>query len=144
MQIRKIGFVLCLLLYFRTAEGAAQVVRVGQGGAKPAAILGGSVTVTAAPAFVSFRLVSQGCGRQFQWGWGDHYVDGAQPALQAESLWLFLQRRCGAYWRLLPRSTSPLQRYWARCLPDRRRHTPHLPTAIRLAAPACSYIASFL
>jgi len=52
---------LCLLLYFPTAEAAAaQAVRVGQGVARPAAILGGSVTVTAAPAFVSFRLVSKG------------------------------------------------------------------------------------
>ena len=60
MRIKEIGFALCLLLYFRTPEGTAQVVRVGQGGAKPAAILGGSVTVTAAPAFVSFSLVSRG------------------------------------------------------------------------------------
>jgi hypothetical protein len=60
MPMRKIGFVLCLLLYFRTAEAAAQAVRVGQGGARPAPILGGSVTVTAAPAFVSFRLISKG------------------------------------------------------------------------------------
>lgn len=60
MQIRKFGLVLCLLLYFRTAKGAAQAVRVGQGGTRPAAIFGGSVTVTAAPAFVNFRLISQG------------------------------------------------------------------------------------
>jgi hypothetical protein len=60
MQIRKIGLVLCLLLYVRSAEAAGQAVRVGQDEARPAAILGGSVTVTAAPAFVSFRLISKG------------------------------------------------------------------------------------
>lgn len=58
--MRKVGFMLCLLLYFRTAEAAAQAIRVGQGVARPAPILGGSVTVTAAPAFISFRLVSKG------------------------------------------------------------------------------------
>jgi hypothetical protein len=58
--MRKVGFMLCLLLYFPTAEAAAQAVRVGQGAARPAAVLGGSVTVSAAPAFVSFRLVSKG------------------------------------------------------------------------------------
>jgi hypothetical protein len=56
----RIGFVLCLLFCFGTVGGAAQVVRVGQGGAKPAAALGGSVTITAAPAFMSFHLVSKG------------------------------------------------------------------------------------
>ena len=60
IKMRKIGFMLCLLLYFRTAEAAAQAVRVGQGVAKPAAVLGGSVTVTATPASVSFHLISKG------------------------------------------------------------------------------------
>ena len=58
--MRKIGFMLCLLLYFRTAEAAAQAIRVGQDAARPAVILSSSVTLTAAPAFVSFRLVSEG------------------------------------------------------------------------------------
>jgi hypothetical protein len=60
MQIRKIGLVLCLLLYLRSAGAAGQAVRVGQDQARAAAILGGAVTVTAAPAFVSFRLISKG------------------------------------------------------------------------------------
>ena len=60
MKIRKIGLVLCLVLYLRSGEAAAQAVRVGQDEARPATILGGSVTVTAAPAFVSFRLISKG------------------------------------------------------------------------------------
>ena len=60
MKMRKIGFILCLLLYFRAAEAAAQAVRVGQAAGKPSDIRGGSVTVTAAPAFVSFHLVSKG------------------------------------------------------------------------------------
>ncbi len=89
MKIRKIGLVLCLVLYLRSGEAAAQAVRVGQDGARPAAILGGSVTVTAAPAFVSFRLISKGVASRFQWGWGDHNMDGAQAALQVEPLWLF-------------------------------------------------------
>jgi hypothetical protein len=58
--MRKIGFMLCLLLSFRIPEAAAQAIRVGQGVARPAAVLGASVTLTAAPAFVSFRLVAQG------------------------------------------------------------------------------------
>jgi hypothetical protein len=58
--MRKIGYMLCLLLYFRTAEAAAQAIRVGQGVARAAPVLGTSVTLTAAPAFVSFRLVAQG------------------------------------------------------------------------------------
>ena len=57
---KRIGFVLCLLFSFGTVGGTAQVVRVGQGGPKPAAVLGGSVTITAAPAFMSFHLVSNG------------------------------------------------------------------------------------
>jgi hypothetical protein len=57
---KRIGFVLCLLSYFGTAEGVSQAVRVGQAGPKPAAVVGGSVTITAAPAFMSFHLVSQG------------------------------------------------------------------------------------
>ena len=40
--------------------GAAQAVRVGQGGPKPAAIVGGSVTITIAHAVISFHLVSKG------------------------------------------------------------------------------------
>ena len=47
---KRIGFVLCLLSYFGTAEGAAQAVRVGQSGPRAAAAVGGSVTITAAPA----------------------------------------------------------------------------------------------
>ncbi len=60
MHIRKIGFVLWLLLYFQTAGAAAQAVRVGPAGPRRAAVLGGSVTVTAAPAFVTFHLISNG------------------------------------------------------------------------------------
>lgn len=57
---KRIGFVLCLMFYFGTVGGAAQAVRVRQSGPKPAAALGGSVTITAAPAFMSFDLVSKG------------------------------------------------------------------------------------
>src|ERR1700681_1978438 len=57
---KRIELVLCLMFYFGTVGGAAQAVRVGQSGAKPAAAWGGSVTITAAPAFMSFHLVSKG------------------------------------------------------------------------------------
>lgn len=60
MQIRKIGLVLCLIWYLRTSQAAAQAIRVGQGRARPATVIGGSVTVTAAPAVVNFRLISKG------------------------------------------------------------------------------------
>ena len=64
MQVRKLGlafsFVLGLLLYFHVAEGAAQAVRVGKAAVRLGAFVGGSVTVTAAPAFVSFQLVAHG------------------------------------------------------------------------------------
>jgi hypothetical protein len=96
MQIRKIGLVLCLLLYLRSAEAAAQAVRVGQGEARPAAILGGSVTVTAAPAFVSFHLISKsvaasssGVGVTTTW-------TGLRRLRKLEPLWLFPRPRCGA------------------------------------------------
>ena len=60
--MRKIGFVLCILLLvcFRAGDAAAQAVRVGKGAVKLVAAVGGSVTVTAAPAFVSFQLIAQG------------------------------------------------------------------------------------
>jgi hypothetical protein len=81
MQIRKIGFVLSLLLSVRMAEAAAQVVRVGQGEARSAAILGGSVTVTAAPAFVNFRLISKG-------------VAVSSSGVGVTTTWIGLRRLC--------------------------------------------------
>jgi hypothetical protein len=81
MQIRKFALVLCLLFYFQSAEAAAQAVRVGQGGARPAAILGGSVTVTAAPAFVNFRLISNG-------------VAASSTGVGVTTTWTGLRRLC--------------------------------------------------
>jgi hypothetical protein len=60
VQIRKLGFLLCLLFCFRAAGVAAQAVRVGKAAARLGASVGGSVTVTAAPAFVSFQLIARG------------------------------------------------------------------------------------
>jgi hypothetical protein len=60
VQKRTLGFLLCLLLCFRAAEGAAQVVRVGKAAVRLGASVGGAVTVTAAPAFVSFQLIARG------------------------------------------------------------------------------------
>lgn len=79
--MRKIGFILCLLVYFRATEAAAQAVRVGQGVAKPSEILGGSVTVTAAPAFVSFHLVSKG-------------VATSSAGVGVTTTWIGLSRLC--------------------------------------------------
>jgi hypothetical protein len=60
MPIRRVGLLICLLFSLQRREATAQAVRVGQAAVRPAGILGGSVTVTAAPAFVSFNLVSNG------------------------------------------------------------------------------------
>lgn len=81
MQIRKIGLVLCLLWYVRTSQAAAQAVRVGQGGARPAVVLGGSVTVTAAPAMVNFRLISKG-------------VTESSSGVEVTTTWSGLRRLC--------------------------------------------------
>jgi hypothetical protein len=58
MRIKKFGLLICLLFGLQKAEGLAQAVRVGQPAVRPAALLGGSVTVSAAPASISFRLIS--------------------------------------------------------------------------------------
>ena len=79
--MRKIGFMLCILLYFRTAEAAAQAVRVGQTMPKPAAAFGGSITVTAAPAFVNFSLVSKG-------------VASSSPGVGVTTTWTGFSRLC--------------------------------------------------
>ena len=47
------------------------------------------MTVTAAPAFVSFRLISQGMASGSSGSRGDHNMDGAEAASQVEPLWLF-------------------------------------------------------
>jgi len=60
MPIKKVGLLVCLFFSLQRGEAIAQAVRVGQAAVKPAAILGGSVTVTAAPGSVSFRLISKG------------------------------------------------------------------------------------
>jgi hypothetical protein len=142
MQIRKIGFVLSLLLSVRMAEAAAQVVRVGQGEARPAAILGGSVTVTAAPAFVNFRLISKG-------------VAVSSSGVGVTTTWIGLRRLCklnlygyfsGADAALSggsPPVDIPTSAVLGQVPTGSPWDTPHLPRAIRLAAPACSYTASF-
>jgi hypothetical protein len=60
MQMKKIGLVLCLFLCAATGKAGAQAVRVGRSEVRPGAALGGSVSVTATPAFVTFQLVAQG------------------------------------------------------------------------------------
>jgi hypothetical protein len=78
---KRIGFVLCLLFSFGTVGGAAQVVRVGQDGPKPAGALGGSVTITVAPAFMSFHLVSKG-------------VAASSNGVGVTTIWTGLSRLC--------------------------------------------------
>jgi hypothetical protein len=60
VQISKMGGLVCLLLCAPLGRSPAQAIRVGAGAIKPAAALSGSVSMTAAPAFVSFQLVAQG------------------------------------------------------------------------------------
>jgi hypothetical protein len=54
------GWVFGFLLCVHASEGTAQAVRVGKPVVRLGASVGGSVTVTAAPAFLSFQLVARG------------------------------------------------------------------------------------
>src|ERR1700760_1950755 len=58
--MKEIAGVLCFLLCASTGKASGQAVRVGRGAVVPGAAMGGSVSVTAAPAFVTFQLVPQG------------------------------------------------------------------------------------
>jgi hypothetical protein len=60
VQMKEMVGVLCFLLCVSTGKAGGQAVRVGRSAVTPGATLGGSVSVTAAPAFVTFRLVPQG------------------------------------------------------------------------------------
>jgi len=55
--MKEIVGVLCFLLCVSTGKAGGQAVRVGRSAVTPGATLGGSVSVTAAPAFVTFQLV---------------------------------------------------------------------------------------
>ncbi len=58
--MKEIVGVLCFLLCVSTGNAAGQAIRVGRSVVMPGAAIGGSVSVTAAPAFVTFQLVPQG------------------------------------------------------------------------------------
>src|SRR5882672_6122737 len=58
--MKEIVGVLCFLLCVSTGMAGGQAVRVGRSAVMPGATMGGSVSVTAAPAFVTFQLVPQG------------------------------------------------------------------------------------
>jgi hypothetical protein len=60
VQMKEMIVMLCLLLCVSTGQAGGQAVRVGKSAVVPGATLGGSVSVTAAPAFVTFQLVAQG------------------------------------------------------------------------------------
>ncbi len=60
MRVTKFGFALCFFLCFAEGEALSQAVRVGKGRVWPTVTGGGAITVTAAPALVSFPLASQG------------------------------------------------------------------------------------
>ena len=60
MQMKDIAGVLCLLLCVAIGEAGGQAVRVGRSAVMPGSTVGGSVSVTAAPAFVTFQLVPRG------------------------------------------------------------------------------------
>ena len=96
----KIAFALCFLLCFATGETLSQAVPVGRGRIWPTVTGGVSVTVTAAPALVSFPLVSQGVaaassGVAVTTAWTGHnrpsalslygYFSGANEALSGGS-----------------------------------------------------------
>ena len=58
MPVMKVGLLVCLLFGLQEGEVIAQAVRVGQAAVRPAAFLGGSVSVSVAPASISFNLIS--------------------------------------------------------------------------------------
>jgi hypothetical protein len=60
VPIKEIVAVLCFLMCVSTGKARGQAVRVGRSAVVPGAAMGGSVSVTAAPAFVTFQLVPQG------------------------------------------------------------------------------------
>jgi hypothetical protein len=59
VQMKEMVGVLCFLLCVSTGKASGQAVRVGRSAVMPGAAMGGSVSVTAAPAFVTFQLVPQ-------------------------------------------------------------------------------------
>jgi hypothetical protein len=60
VQMKEMVGVLCFLLCVSTGKASGQAVRVGRSAVMPGAAMGGSVSVTASPAFVTFQLVPQG------------------------------------------------------------------------------------
>jgi hypothetical protein len=58
--MKRVVYTLCCLLCLCPGETLAQAIRVGKGQVLPPVTGGGSVTVTAAPALLTFRLVSGG------------------------------------------------------------------------------------
>jgi hypothetical protein len=56
----RIGCALCFLLCLGSGGAFAQAVRVGKGQVLPTVSDGGSVTITAAPALLTFQLISGG------------------------------------------------------------------------------------
>jgi hypothetical protein len=69
-------------LYLRSAEAAAQAVRVGQEEARLAARPRRLGDRDRRSCLRELPSDIEECGRQFQWGWGDHNMDGAKAALQ--------------------------------------------------------------
>ncbi len=81
MQMKETIVVFCLLLCVATGQAAGQAVRVGRSAVMPGATIGGSVSVTAAPAFVTFQLVPQG-------------VAASSSGVSVTTTWTGLTRLC--------------------------------------------------
>jgi hypothetical protein len=60
VRMNRVRCTLCFLLCLWSGEVFAQAVRVGKGPVLPSTAGGGSVTVTAAPALLTFQLISGG------------------------------------------------------------------------------------
>jgi hypothetical protein len=79
--MKRIGCALCFLLCLGSGEAFAQAVRVGKGQVLPTLTGGGSVTVTAAPALLTFQLISGG-------------VAGADSSIVVATTWTGQRRLC--------------------------------------------------
>jgi hypothetical protein len=81
VQLKKTGLALCFLMCLPTGKLGAQAVRVGRGAVMPGATLGGSISVTTAPSFVTFQLVAHG-------------VAASSSGVDVTTTWTGLTRLC--------------------------------------------------
>ncbi len=99
--MKEIVGVLCFLLCVSTGNAAGQAIRVGRSAVMPGAAIGGSVSVTAAPAFVTFQLVPQGVAASSSGVGVTTTWTGLTRLCETEPLRLLLGRRRGPLRRRL-------------------------------------------